>query len=429
MWPEQRTSYIERHLRFYYILPGFTLGYGDDSAEVVIDDCGKSFFLEKYSDPPFGRYKNMPVLFFSGHEQGLYSTANGKLIFKADLIAAIFFFLSGWQEVYGERQSQDSFKAAESWQSRNGMIQTPLVDFYFDLLAEAISDFKGVPFKRRFGAEPGMAFLSHDIDKLNSGRSEGLFNAVKAGRLITAIRESVQKRDPWDNLQVIAKLEEKAGVKSTFFMLPEKGRATGGTNADYEVQSNKVQQDLALLRRNGWEVGVHGSIGSHLDSQLFHGNVQKTGGEIHGNRFHYLNFSLLQTPGILEKSGISYDATLGFPDAVGFRFATSRPFMIYDLTREKATDILEIPLHVMDTTLQHPKYLGLKPGEAMIEMEAVAEQCHKFNGVFSLLWHNNYFSELKYPKWGKVYEDFISNPHRDFQFLTGREVYQKWGRI
>ncbi len=426
MWPEERTSYILRHLRAYYLMPDVQISYGTSEEDIIMNAGGQGFFAGKSVDPPFRNFKGVPVLFFSESKARLYEIENGKLLFHADLFAAIFFFLSGYQEVHGPRKNELRFYSSESWQARNNCLQVPLVDIYFEIIAEAIGKFTGQQVYRK---EEGLVFLSHDIDKLRSGRTEGVFNALKKLQLSEALRGAVARKDPWDNLLDIADIEEKYKARSTYFFLPDKGRAEGGINADYSISDPAIRQQMHDLLARGWEIGVHGSIGSHRSPDLLTRNLKDTNCEAIGNRFHFLNFSLYHTIAALEQAQIKYDASLGFPDHIGFRFATTRPFKLYNLRKEKVSELLEIPLHVMDTTLQHKKYMNVSPRQALTELQEMLRITQKYGGVLSVLWHNNYFSDLKYPGWRETYESFLNGAEAEVKFVTGREIYERYKQI
>lgn len=429
MWADSRTEYVLRHFRYFYDLPDIRIGYGSQSAEVNISDHGKSFFGEQRATPPFRIHRGIPVLFYQQDAEALYHISEDKLFFNADLIAAVFFLLSGWQELYAKRESEDRFLAKESWQGQNGFERMPLVNSYFAILAEGISQLTGQEVKLKSLTDKPVVFLSHDIDKIKSGRTEGSFNALKNKDFKSFVKGVSSPRDPWHNLTDIARLEDSCGARSTFFFLAEKGKAAGGVNSDYRIESKSVQRDLVYLRDNDWEVAVHGSIGSHLDTKLLLNNHNKVNPAAIGNRYHFLNFKTPETIAVLEKAGFKYDASLGFADRVGYRNGCSFPFKLYDLQNERTSEILEIPLMVMDTTLHHSKYMSLSTKEAQDLVNEMYTNAVESRGIFSLLWHNNYFSDLKYKGWREVYFNFLSEKKEECEFLTGKQIYQLYEQI
>ena len=49
------------------------------------------------------------------------------------------------------------------------------------------------------------------------------------------------------------------------------------------------------------------------------------------------------------------------------------------------------------------KYMGINKEDALAKVYDLVGEIKKFNGCFTLLWHNTYFSEYKYTGWKEVY--------------------------
>jgi hypothetical protein len=140
---------------------------------------------------------------------------------------------------------------------------------------------------------------------------------------------------------------------------------------------------------------------THKDYSFFDQDLIRMNRHIIGVRFHFLLYDHQTTPLILEKAGIKYDSTLGFAEQFGFRNSFCFPFQPYDIRNDKPYDFYEIPLVLMDGTLQ--KYMSRSPLEAMNNITDLILEIKKFNGCFTLLWHNTHFSEYKYAGWKEVF--------------------------
>jgi hypothetical protein len=70
---------------------------------------------------------------------------------------------------------------------------------------------------------------------------------------------------------------------------------------------------------------------------------------------------------------------------------------------ERPLDLVELPLAVMDGTLQEPHYRGLKASEAERAAAAVLARALRSGGAVSLLWHNNRFDRRVSRGYDKVY--------------------------
>jgi len=88
--------------------------------------------------------------------------------------------------------------------------------------------------------------------------------------------------------------------------------------------------------------------------------------------------------------------------------------------------VVEIPLIVMDTSLSSGKYMRLDREEALQKVCELMDETEKFNGVFTLLWHNTSFSDYKYTGWRKVYIDILAYGLKKNGLLTnGKDIYER----
>ena len=71
------------------------------------------------------------------------------------------------------------------------------------------------------------------------------------------------------------------------------------------------------------------------------------------------------------------------------RCGTCYDFPAYDLEQRRPLPLRERPLTVMELTLLDREYLGLAAEQAYERIARLAAICRRFNGRFSLLWHNN----------------------------------------
>jgi hypothetical protein len=114
-----------------------------------------------------------------------------------------------------------------------------------------------------------------------------------------------------------------------------------------------------------------------------------------GGRMHFLRFENPVTWKGLEQAGLAYDSTLGYPEHIGFRCGTCRQFPVYHLTERRKLNLVERPLLVMDQTLLNCKYMNLTYEEALKKCSYLANICRKYNGNFTLLWHNSHLVSSK----------------------------------
>jgi hypothetical protein len=209
-------------------------------------------------------------------------------------------------------------------------------------------------------------------------------------------------------------------VNSTYFFLASNKTIGGIPNADYDIKNRKFRKVFDLIEKNGSEIALHGSIGTHDNRVRLESEMRLLSREVSGNRFHFLLYDAFHSPEVLSGSGLRYDSTLGFPENIGFRNSYCLPFYLFDIKNNKITNVLEIPLTVMDSTFEK-KYMAIEKEEALVRIFQLLDEVEKFNGCFTLLWHNTCFSEYKHTGWKDIYCRFL-------EYLSGKEALVTSGK-
>jgi hypothetical protein len=197
-------------------------------------------------------------------------------------------------------------------------------------------------------------------------------------------------RDFW--LQIGRYLEIERNLPSTFFFIPFKGHAgeidTKGNgppkfrSAKYDI--NHYKSLMKGLMDKDKEIGLHGLDAWH-DSQRGSEEIETirkfNGGKDVGTRMHWLYFSQ-KSPRVLEEAGFTYDSTLGYNDAVGYRSGTTQVFRL-----SGACNLFELPLHVQDTAMFYKKRMGLSEAKALQMCQKLIGDMRTYGGVFTINWH------------------------------------------
>lgn len=438
-----RLAYVLRHLALAYPgAPAVSVGYAGMQAQVEITDLSEAFFAENTPYPPAPNWREwqgqrVPFFFDNSSSTSLLILRENRAFISADIIAAAFYLLSGWQEYFSsERDRHGRFPYAASVQKKYGFVALPVVNYYFDVLRAAVEHVSGQVLQpRRWGREQAefAAFISHDIDNLRSAWKapvRAAWQQRQLGQFGKLLWQHLTRPDTWDNLEAVAVATAQYGAKSTFFVLPTAKKAANGTpNADYQLRPS-LRHRLRQLKEAGHEVGLHGSIGTALSANQL---VRELGAiqldAIHydgcGIRFHYLSWDSAQTPGLLDEVGFSYDATLGFAEHFGFRNSYCQPFFPFDFAKSQEAGFLEIPLVVMDATLHHPNYLQLNPAEILPALQPVFAEIKRFGGVASVLWHNENFDLANTKNGPQQFHEIMAHlQQQGAAFLTGQEIWQ-----
>ncbi|MCB8963928.1 MAG: polysaccharide deacetylase family protein [Bacteroidales bacterium] len=415
-------AYVHQNffLMYKYSLGKFNFDYfpRERNGRILVPSLGSSFFdLSNVKSYPLDKVVfaewmgiKIPLLFPDQNYVEVVTISESNAVIHFDIIASIFYFLSGWDELSGSIDSLGRQVYAKSVVKELGIAKLPIVNYYFDILNYTIENVYGIKRLQHYGNHSFTTHITHDIDKCESGWLEGCVSYIKRMQLWNCIVLSIKRLyglDPWFNMDEVIDFDLKYQAKATFFFLAKKGRYRSLRNADYNVSSAKYQNSIKQLVEAGHDVGIHGSFGSHMSARQLMLEVDKLNALVYGNRFHFLMFDLFQSPSVMETSRILYDSSLGFPDFIGFRRGTCYPFYLFDFLNNKVSKVVEFPLIVMDSTLISPKYMGLELSRVGQELQPVILEIQKFNGFFTILWHNTMFSEVKYGGMRNVLEEIL----------------------
>jgi hypothetical protein len=248
--------------------------------------------------------------------------------------------------------------------------------------------------------------LTHDIDVLNQSIPSRCNSALqdtlsqRTADVVSTCSRIFSKKSFWWNFRDTIALEERyQATSSFFFMALEEGEQ------DYNYHIREVEEELAFIADKGCEIGLHGGFDA-CDSitavtRQKHSLEQILGGKVVGYRNHYLRFTTPDSWHLLRRAGFLYDTTFGLAQKAGFRNGLCHPFKPYDRIRRQEIDIVEIPLHIMDTCLFG--YMNLSDAEAWDIVQTVVDTVAGYGGILTLLWHNNNMIGSKL----KFYEKFL----------------------
>ena len=73
----------------------------------------------------------------------------------------------------------------------------------------------------------------------------------------------------------------------------------------------------------------------------------------------------------------------------------------------EASQLLELPLHIMDTALFYPAYLALSPRDARMLVGRMADNAVQFGGCLTINWHDR--STAPERLWHENYRDLVKD--------------------
>jgi hypothetical protein len=219
-------------------------------------------------------------------------------------------------------------------------------------------------------------------------------------------------------------LELEKGLRSTFFVIPfsnmpgnkSSGPAPSIRAARYGAQD--IADTIHKLTAAGCEVGLHG-IDAWMDSSKGDQELNEirslTGTSEVGVRMHWLYYDQ-QSPVVLEQAAAAYDSTIGYNETVGYRAGTTQAYKPLN-----ANQLLELPLHIMDTALFYPSHLGLSRQQAKSQVGPMLDNAVRLGGALTINWHDRSLAPERL--WGEFYSDLIQDlKSRDAWFSTASQA-------
>lgn len=333
----------------------------------------------------------------------------------------------------------------------------PTLDLHIDFLRRCLRD-NGIQFTEAPPAPEGHEFtccLTHDIDF--AGLSRHRFDSTMAGFFIRGTAGSVPRwitgrlsgnellenwkealalpltvaglrKDPWQPFRQYREIENE--LPATFFVLPFQGRPGKPFNGDSDsprraspYAAAELQPELLECMGRGCDVCLHG-IDSWTDPEAARTEMAEieriTSQTVRGIRMHWLYFDG-NSPQILENAGLSWDSTLGYNDAVGYRAGTSQVFRFLGCQQ-----LLELPLIVQDTAMFYPDRMNLGPDEAAERCSQLIENARRFGGVLTINWHDRSLAPER--QWKSFYTRLLDHLREADPWFATADQAVSWFR-
>lgn len=255
--------------------------------------------------------------------------------------------------------------------------------------------------------------LTHDVDRVRKTHQH-LTHDLRRGRARRALG-IFGRENPYWNFERIMDLEDRLGVRSTWFFLDETIPFEPMRPANwklslgrYSVRERKIAQTIRQLDRGGWEIGLHGSFRSYLDGDLL--KKEKAlleavlGKCVMGIRQHYLNLKIPETWILQRAAGLEYDASFGYRRGLGWRHGRHQFF------HDEKSGMWVLPLAIMESNL------FLESGGDRCRAKEIAaellDEAEDREAILTLLWHPHMFSEKDFPGFADVYRWIIEEGKR-----------------
>ncbi len=354
----------------------------------------------------------IPVLF---GQPGLQKKDN-QIHINLDIFGSAFFMLSRYEEfVKTDRDNHSRFPATASIAHKEGFLDRPIINEYLEILCCCLSEvWPKTSYKKRnrnnfitcdvdWPFEPALYSFVHCLKKIARSliKEKNFKKALDTGVTFFAKRLGLTVEDNYRNaISWMMDVNEKAGNQIAFYFITH-NTSSLDTLDDKDFDTLRMRSLLNEISSRGHEIGIHPGYETFRNLKTLEKTVvnlktilkeENIGQKVIGGRQHFLRWDVKHTPYIWDKMGIDYDTSLSFADKPGFRCGVCYEFSMYDLENRRKLLLKQKPLIVMECSIIASRYEGMGYSEDSLKrFMYFKEVTRKFNGTFTLLWHNSHF--------------------------------------
>lgn len=341
----------------------------------------------------------------------------GQIVLGADVVATVFFMLTRWEEcVQPEKRDQyGRFQGNASQAFRFGFLEKPVVNAWAEYLFQCLVKL-GLPETSR-KKQHFQTVLSCDVDhprlwwsKVEMFRTIGgaFFRKNTLSELHYWWKNwLLNDRDPFDTFDELMKLGERQNIPVQFNFLSERPRHY---DAWYNLHHPEIARLMERINERGHIIGFHPSREASSDNQLFFKELEalrKVAPQpVVSGRHHYLCFDAPATWQTWETAGMQTDSTAGYSDQPGFRCGICQEFPVFDFLQRRPLRLREQPLVAMDVTFA--RYLNESPEQALQHLLSLQKTVQRFQGQFTILWHNSSLNTWFWAPYRPVFEQILA---------------------
>ncbi len=331
---------------------------------------------------------------------------NSSAGFSYDIFWNAFVFLSRLEEYELSKigRSTNSYSLRHPRKNKESF-HIPVVNLLFNELEGFIMErFPSLEFDQK--QRPILAF-GHDLDYIKKTIQlrikQGGFQVYNSLRSLHRPTEFLRRAkdgfnfllsdpDYWQ-FDYWKELEKANNIRSCFFVYSKtnenKGLRSWLLDPSYNLENESLKKELKVLKKEGFEIGLHGSF----NSAFFEGLLKKEketlenelGFEIGSTRQHWLNYEESSTPFFHEELGFN-DYTIGWNDIPGYRAGIASRFHPYDHINERAFEHWQVPQLIMDSHI-YDYGKGNEESILTLAIEKIKELNQFKSSEVSISWH------------------------------------------
>jgi len=249
--------------------------------------------------------------------------------------------------------------------------------------------------------------LTHDIDIIRRsvpGSVRLAFNRHLPGGF-AALVDSINSAagitaNPYDDIPRWIELEKEWGQSSTFFAFC--GERSHKFDPVYKL--SKLERQIEMIKRKGFELALHTGVESYRGNGISLSKRQMeniSGMEIRGIRPHYLSASFPEYWQAARDASFAYSSSLGYDNRIGHFAGVDLPIIPFDKRNDKAIDIVEFPIAMMDCGLiGNDRADSVDADKRGVEL---IESASRSGGLIVMDWHQRTFYNRDYPGWVSLF--------------------------
>lgn len=361
----------------------------------------------EYVTSRYTKEKDIPLLYGNSS----ITRGNDSVVCGHDIFASIFFMLTRWEEcVIKEHDYLGRFPASAALAVKYNFLHRPVVNEWVELLKNMLSDLSpDIAFNK---PQTFRIIFTHDIDLLNSPVSirefaKDLIKRKSLAAFAKRLGYLVTKRNPYDVFDYFMDVSEKHKTLSRFYFMT--GHNVTGKDGELYNHTPFYKKILNHIKNRGHIVGFHPSLLSYNNPEMFRKERTQLesdlGASVVEGRQHALRFKLPDTWNIWEKEGMTMDSTMGYSAREGFRCGTGNIFTVFDVVNRNALNLQEMPLVLMDTTLNVNRKLDTEESKEIISK--YLDLAKRYDMPITLLFHNLIDDSIDWKGWKKLYDELF----------------------
>jgi hypothetical protein len=335
-------------------------------------------------------------------------------ITQRDILSDAFFLLSRFEEyVPHNKDVYGNYLYTESVLYKHQLLQQPIIEIWVQTLQEALQQLftNWVWYNSMF-----KKVLTVDVDIAYAYKGRTIWRNILATTkdILTANIKNIAARknvlagnmpDPFDTYHDI--YTEAKHWQETILFFPV---GSNSVKDRHIAITHPIMQSLFQRMPQHIMVGLHPTISSGHTQEGISNALQQLQQQykqqpVVTSRQHYLKMQLPETYMHLNAAGLLHDYTMGYNHVNGFRAGTCKPFVWYNLLKDKAYNVTLHPLTVMDAVYIYNQQVTIN--HAINEAKALLAITQKYNGEFVMVFHNNHI--YKQHSWYALWKAFIKN--------------------